>query len=94
MHLVTFTFDVHPEDQHSFVQKLDELRSFWKGQGIDFSLFKDQTQNTRFLQLLRTDRSVDEITQLIQTNKQAKAVFESIRSVASHVTVSFLDRVV
>lgn len=94
MHLVTFTFDVHQEDQNTFIQKVNELKSFWKDQGIEFSLFRDQTQKTRFLQLLGTDRSIDEITQLIQTNSQAKAVFESIRSVANHVTVSFLDRIV
>jgi len=94
MYLVTFTFDVHEEDQQTFVENLDSLKSFWKNQGIEFGLYRDQTQKTRFLQLLRTDRSVDEITQLIQEDGQAKAAFETIRSVASRVVVSFLDRMV
>lgn len=94
MVLVTFTFDVHAEDQETFIQNVDEMKAFWRNQGIDFSLYRDQTQQSRFLQLLRTDRTVDEITQLIQSNPKAKAVFESIRSVAGRVSISFLDRVV
>ncbi|NQT25643.1 hypothetical protein HQ585_09830 [candidate division KSB1 bacterium] len=94
MHLVTFTFDVHQEDQQDFIQKLDSLKSFWQDQGIEFSLYRDQTQKTRFLQLLRTDQLVDEISRLIKTDEQAKAVFESIRAVAARVSISFLDRVV
>ena len=94
MHLVTFTFDVHEEDQQAFIENMESMKPFWKDQGIEFTLYRDRTQNTRFLQMLRTKRSVDEISQLIQEDDQARAVFENIRSVAGRVVVSFLDRAV
>ena len=94
MHLVTFTFDVHREDHDEFVRKLGALKSFWERQGIAYALYRDKTGGTRFLQTLMTDKSVDEITQLIQQDPQAKSVFELIKSAAGRVVVSFLDQVV
>jgi quinol monooxygenase YgiN len=94
MHLVTFTFDVHREDRDAFVEQLESLKAFWERQGISYALYQDKTQNTRFLQTLLTDRSVEEITKLIRQDPQIKSVFELIKSAAGHVTVSFLDRVV
>ncbi|HDQ44887.1 MAG TPA: hypothetical protein ENN17_05225 [bacterium] len=94
MHLVTFTFDVHREDQDLFVQKLETLKAFWEREGIAYALYQDKTQGTRFLQTLLTDKSVDEITRLIHDDPQIKSVFELIKSSAGRVIVSFMDRVV
>lgn len=94
MHLVTFTFDVHREDQAGFKTNLKALKVFWKSHGVEYALYQDKTTPTRFLLTLDTEKSVDEITALLQKNTQARSVFEIIKSSAGRVAVSFLDRVV
>lgn len=94
MNLITFTFEVAEEDQLDFVKTLDELRDFWEEKDVTVSLFRDRSRQTRFLQLFLTDKSVDELTDLIQNQPRAKAVFEKIKDAGSGVVVSVMEQIV
>jgi len=94
MNLITFTFEVAEEDQLDFVKTLDELRDFWEEKDFTVSLFRDRSRQTRFLQLFLTDKSVDELTDLIQNQPRAKAVFEKIKDAGSGVVVSVMEQIV
>ncbi len=94
MNLITLTFEVAEEDQLDFVKTLDELRDFWEEKDFTVSLFRDRSRQTRFLQLFLTDKSVDELTDLIQNQPRAKAVFEKIKDAGSGVVVSVMEQIV
>ena len=93
MNLITIFFEVAEEDQPEFVKTVDELRDFWEDKGFTVSLFRDRSRRTRFLQLFLTDKTVDELTDLIQNQPRAKAVFEKIKDAGSGVVVSIMEQI-
>jgi len=93
MNLITFYFEIAEEDQLDFIRAVGELTEFWKDQGFTVSLFRDKSRKSHFLQTFLTDKSVDELTGLIQNQLRAKAAFERIRNSKSRVVVSFMDQI-
>lgn len=93
MYLITFSFEVVEEKQAEFVKAVSESKNFWKGQGFTFSLFRDANQKNRFLQMFLTERTVDELVNLIQHQPRAKAVFERMKDSANHVVISFMEHI-
>jgi hypothetical protein len=93
MNLILFSFDLEQEDQQEFIQAVEALQIHWKEQGFIVSLFWDANQRNRFLQTILTERSVDELTHLIQNDPYAQAMFDRIRDSESHLVVSYMEQV-
>ena len=93
MKLITFTFEMDVEVQTGLVKAIEEMKNFWKDQGFTISLFRDTSQPNRFMQIFLTEKTVDELTDMIHNQPQAKAVFETIRNSEARVVVSCLEQI-
>lgn len=94
MNLITFIFEVSEEGHSEFIKAVEELKDFWEEEGFRVSLYRDTNRRRRFLQTFLTEKSVDELTNLIQNNAQAKAAFERIKDSKSRVVVSIMKKLV
>ena len=88
------TFEVHEEDQNPFVETISPIRESLMADGISFKLMRDSTHRTRFALQIETEKSVDEVTGLIQTNADMRELMETVKNVAGHVVVSFYDQLI
>lgn len=88
------TFDVHEEDQNPFIEVLTPIRESLSDDGISFQLMRDSTHRSRFLLQIETEKSVDQVTELIQGNADMRELMETIKNVAGHVIVSFYDQLI
>lgn len=93
MNLITFTFEMDLDGQSGLIKAIEELKNFWKDQGFTISLFRDTSQPNRFMQIFLTEKTVDELTDMIHNQPQAKAVFEKIRDSEARVVVSCLEQI-
>ena len=93
MNLITFSFKINSDDQLDFVQSLDGLRAFWDNEGITVSLFRDSSKVDRFFLIFLTEKGIDEITELIQKEPEARAVFEKMKELKGNLAVSCFERV-
>jgi len=93
MNLITFTFEMDVDGQSGLIKAIEELKNFWKDQGFTISLFRDTSQPNRFMQIFLTEKTVDELTDMIHNQPQAKAVFETIRNSEARVVVSCLEQI-
>ena len=93
MTLVTFTFEVAEEEQSEFVEAVGKMQAFWDEEGFTVSLFRDTSCSTHLFQLILTERSVDELTELIQNHPRAKSMFEQIKDAGSRVIVSVMEQI-
>ncbi len=94
MNLITFAFDVVPDEQSLFVNALEKLRTFWDEKGITVSLFRDANHTHRFLQVILTDHEVEDITSMIQEEESVRDVFELMKESQGRVVVSFYHQIV
>jgi hypothetical protein len=92
--MIALSFEVAMEDQVEFFRKMEEFKQYWDDNGFVFSQFRDATRKSRVMQLFLTEKSVDDFTALIQSDSQAKAMFEGVKAVAGSVVVSCMERVV
>ncbi len=91
MNLITLSFEVAEEDQADFVRKMEGMKDFWDVKGFVFSLFRDSSRKSRFLQLFLTEKSVDQFTTLIRNDSKAKQMIEDVKEVTGHVVVSCME---
>ena len=94
MRSITFTFDVIEEDASLIVEVVKEMKSFWESQGFQVSLHQDVTRRTRFVQTFMTEKTVDDLTSLIQKDAKVQAIFERIKKSDSRVLVSVMEQIV
>jgi hypothetical protein len=94
MYLIIFHFQVAREDQPKFIKQLDGLKEFWQEYGFSFSLYRDTVNTDRIMQILLTEKTIDELTLLIKKDLRAKSVFESIKETKSQVIVKVLEQIV
>lgn len=94
MFTINFTYEIAVEDQPAFFDRIKSLEIFWKAQGFDFIIYRDISRRTRLTQSFLTDRSVDELTYLIQDNPEAKTLFEEIKESAGKIMVTVMEQVV
>jgi hypothetical protein len=92
MYLITLIFDVAEEDQEFFVGEMEKLKDFWETQGFVFSLFRDTSRKSRLLLLFLTEKTVDDLTYLIQNHSEAKSMFEQVKEKAGHVVISCMEQ--
>ena len=89
--MITLSFEVAEEDQADFIRKMEDMKDFWDVKGFVFSLFRDTSRKSRFLQLFLTEKSVDQFTALIHNDSKAKKMFEDVKEIAGHVVVSCME---
>lgn len=94
MNLITLHFILGDEDQKTYIQELNSLKPFWEKHGYSFSLFRDATHKERYIQLMFTENSIDDLTLLIQTQPQAKQIFESIKETKSRILIQVFEQIV
>ncbi len=93
IYLITFTFDIVPDEHKEFVGFVEQLQNFWELQGIHVTLYRDSSNRNRFMQIFLTEKSLEDLTQLIQGEAKAKAVFEKIKESESRIIVSCFEKV-
>jgi hypothetical protein len=93
MNLITFTFQSGEDEQPELVQAIEAFRNAVTDQDVTVSLFRDTTDLNRFFQIILTEKSVEEVTEIIQTHPLAKTVFERIKDSESRIVVSCLEQV-
>ena len=88
-----FSFEIAKEGQSDIVQAIEMLKEQLRHQGYTISLFRDASHQDRFLQIVLTDKTVDELTNVIHKEPEAKAVFEKIKESESRVVVSCMEQI-
>ncbi len=94
MNLFTLSFYVVEEDQDAFIGAVIDLKDFWEDQGFTVSLFCDKNQSGRFLQTFLTEKTVDDLTAIIQNHPAVKKIFEKIKDGGSRVMISIMEQLV
>jgi hypothetical protein len=93
MYIINFTYEIAEENQQDFLDRMKALELFWKAQGFDFSIYRDVSRKSKLVHSFFTDRSVDELTYLIQDNPEAKTLFEEIKDSAGKIVISVMEQV-
>ena len=91
--MITFSFEITKEGQSDLVRAIETLKEQLRNQGYTISLFRDTSHQNRFLQIFLTDKTVDELTDMIHREPEAKAVFEKIKESESRVVVSCMEQI-
>ena len=93
MNLITFSFEIQPDNQADFVKSFDELRPFWKNEEITVSLFRDSTKVNKFFLIFLCEKGIDDITKIIQMKPEAKTLFAAIKEMKGSLSVSCFEQV-
>jgi len=94
MHLFTMTFELDVEDQPDFIQAVETLQNFCSDLGIEVKLYRDRNRQSRLYQMFVTEKSVDDVTRLIQEETPAKEVFRQIKEANNRIVISVMDQLV
>jgi len=92
MNLIGFTFLIDKEKEDDYITEAESLKEFWDEQDIVVSLFRDTGNPGKLYQIFLTEKSVDEITALIQSQEQARHSFELIKEAGAQVFVSSYEQ--
>jgi hypothetical protein len=93
MRLITLEFNASEDALEMLLQDIEDLKGYWTSHGVRFQLFKDTAQKSRFLGTFSTEKSVDDVVTLIQTDKQAKEIFDRLKNAGIHIVLSVLEEV-
>ncbi|MBN2104454.1 hypothetical protein JW835_10480 [bacterium] len=93
MYIINFTYEIAEEDQRVFLERVKSLELFWKAQGFDFSIYRDVSRKSTLVHTFYTDRTVDELSYLIQEHPEAKALFEEIKKSAGKILITVMEQV-
>ena len=93
MYLITFTYEIQEADQPEFIQSIKALKDFWESHGLPLALYRDMNRKTRIQLTFLTERTVDDISQLIKEDPKARILFEKIKTCAGHIVISVYDKV-
>jgi hypothetical protein len=93
MRLITLEFEASENALETMLQDIEDMKEYWDFHGIRFQLFKDTAQKSRHLGTFSTDKSIDEVVRLIQTDAQAKAIFDRLRNANVHLVLSVLEEI-
>jgi hypothetical protein len=91
MRLITLEFNVSEDVLETLLQDLEHLKGYWSSHGVRFQLFKDTAQKSRFFGTFLTEKSVDDVVILIQTDNQAKEIFDRLKNAGVHLVLSVLE---
>ncbi len=93
MYQINFAYEIDETDQDGFLERMKNLELFWKAQGFEFSIYRDVSRKSRLIHSFYTDRSVDELSYLIQENPEARSLFDEIRESAGKIIVTVMEQV-
>ena len=93
MNLITLSFEVAEAEQKQFISDINTVTSFWKDQGFIVTLYRDIGNRKRFLQMFQTDKTVDQMVELLQNEASAKKAFDRIKNLGSRVIVTAMEQV-
>jgi hypothetical protein len=91
MRLITLEFNASEDALETLLQDIEDLKRYWGSHGVRFQLFKDTAQKSRFLGTFSTEKSVDDVVTLIQTEKQAKEIFDRLKNAGVHIILSVFE---
>jgi hypothetical protein len=91
MRLITLEFNASEDALETLLQDIEDLKRYWSSHGVRFQLFKDTAQKSRFLGTFSTEKSVDDVVTLIQTEKQAKEIFDRLKNAGVHIILSVFE---
>lgn len=93
MNCITIEFEGEEEQIQKFLPKMEKFQEFWAQHGVNFFLYQDTNRKTRFLGLFFTEKSVEEMASLLQTEPLAKTWFEQLKQAEISIVLSVLKRV-
>ncbi len=93
MRLITLEFNTTEDVLETVLQDFEALNAYWTSNGVRFHLFQDTARKSRYLGIFLTEKSIDEIVSLIQTDGQAKSLFERLKGAGIHILVSVMEEV-
>ena len=93
MYMITLTYEIEENAQKNFIERIRNLELFWKAQGFDLSIYRDISRKSRLIHLFYTDRSIDELSYLIQEHPDAKALFEEIKESTGKIVIHVMEQV-
>lgn len=93
MRLITLEFVVSEEKTNDLLQDIENLKDYWMDHAVRFQLFRDTANKSRFLGTFITEKSVDEIVALIQTDMDAKSIFDRLKKAGVHIVLSVMEEV-
>ena len=93
MRLITLEFNASEDVLEMLLQDIEDLKGYWTSHGVRFQLFKDTAQKSRFFGTFSTEKSVDDMVILIQTEKQAKEIFDKLKNAGVHIVLSVFEEV-
>ena len=93
MRLITLEFNASEDVLEMLLQDIEDLKVYWTSHGVRFQLFKDTAQKNHFLGTFSTEKTVDDVVILIQTEKQAKEIFDNLKNAGVHIVLSVLEEV-
>ncbi len=94
MKLITLNFTLQKQRQSNFVKALNNLKEIFHGHGYTISLFRDVSNNSRFILVVLTDKSMDDFTLLIKNDSNIRELFSKIKESDGRVVVSVSEQIV
>jgi len=93
MNLITFTFWIDKDKEEDYITESEELKEFWDKNNVVVSLFRDSNQREKFYQIFLTEKSIEELTSLIQKEESAKRAFDLIKYAGDQVVMSSFEQI-
>ena len=93
MHFISFTFELSEHRHSAVIAAVRELASFWEELDFHASLFRDSSRSSRYTLTFLTEKSIEELTAMIQTEAPVRELFESIKGEGSRLVVSVMEQV-
>jgi hypothetical protein len=91
MRMITLEFELDPEDAGRLLEDIEDFRDYWAGQQVRFTMFRHTSNGTRYTGVFFTERTVDEVVRLIQTEGKAKELFDRLKEADVHLVLSVLE---
>ena len=92
MNLIMLTCEIQ-EETSLFIESVRGLSEFWEENGFTVSLYREKMKPSRFLYSFLTEKSVDDLTRLIQEEPSVRELFERIKDTGGQLVVSMMERV-
>lgn len=93
MNLITMRFEIPFENQAPYIKTLGSFQECWSEKGFVVSLFREKGDPDRFLQFFLSERSIDEITELLLNDPEMKKLFMKLKEGDGRVVVSVFEQV-
>jgi len=94
MQHISFTFELVDEEQDEIINSVRNLVDFWEQSGFYASLYSDKSRQSRFMLSFLTEKSIDELTAMIQREPLIRGLFDKIKESGSRMIISIMDQII